>query len=164
MPVKTTITGGGVFRNLPRAVSRVINDLRPLAARIDPILDEMIAGQLSSEGGRSGDPYTPLAPSTITQKRRQGFGDKPILERRGDMRRDLLGSGGRQKTLAANNTLLIVTFSTKGGRVAALHQQGAGRLPRRRVLAITPRDAAAMARTFGEVLHEELLTAIRSLR
>jgi phage gpG-like protein len=67
-------------------------DYRPvLRGRIRRTLNEMENLQFSTEGSAFGNPWPPLAPSTIAAKERLGFGNRPMLVRRGILRGSLAG-------------------------------------------------------------------------
>ncbi len=88
----------------------------------------------STEGDIFGDPWPPLAPSTLEAKERLGFGNRPILVRTGALRSSLTSSRGESIVRATRFALLFGTSID----YAVFHQQpdgpGAGIIPERQVI------------------------------
>ena len=72
-----------------------MNDLTPFWHLVIPVIHNMTMGRFS----KGGPGWAALAPSTITQRIRQGTwrvgvgADQPILQREGDLRRSVMSSG-----------------------------------------------------------------------
>ena len=107
------------IKNLLSAVS----DLKKPLGEVERFQKREIESQFSSEGAHITSRWAPLAPSTIAQRIRKGFGAGPILTASGKMRK----SNKRKKL--NKNTLQIENRQ----KYFKYHQSGTGRMPRRQV-------------------------------
>lgn len=120
--------------DLTRYRSRLLQ-LKRRAQDPQPAFDafgEYMLGRIDMRFRRGGVPrWAPLAPSTIADKMRQGYGDKPTLVRTGRLRRSF-----RART--TKRTLQIINRRSRGGvSLYRVHQEGApgANIPRRQMVA-----------------------------
>jgi hypothetical protein len=63
----------------------ILNDLRPAFEAVLEAFDRIVERNFETESA-AGEAFAPLAPSTIEDRARQGFGPSPILQRTKTMR------------------------------------------------------------------------------
>ncbi len=108
-----------------------LGDLRPAMEAIGTTLEARVSGRFETEADPLGHPWAPWAPSTVESYPEDG--NRRILDRYGDM----MSSLGHQ----ADATSVRVGF---GDPVAAYHEWGTVRMPRRGLLMDDP-DAGTLA-------------------
>lgn len=118
-----------VSRTLLRFADSV-EDARPAFGAIMRIFEAAALRQFASEGAAGGEPWAPLAPSTLARKP----AGKGILENSGRLLNSLVagGSGG-----AGDSLRFLGRQEMRWGTsvpYAAFHQHGTSRMPRRRVV------------------------------
>lgn len=139
--LKITVDGLPAFNRAFDTLGRTVSDFRPAWPEIERIFFRATLEQFDTEGARSTK-WAPLSPNYAKQKARR-FPGRQILVRTGRLKRSLsvIGSGGGDQIRDEEATSL-----TLGTRVdyAIYHQRGGRRLPARRPLEITLRDAGRM--------------------
>ena len=97
-----------------------LQDPRQLMRRLQPILENAIETSARTERAIDGSPWAALAPSTLEQKRRLGYGNKRILERTGKSLESIEVAvvGSREIEISHNE---IIEY----------HKRGGGNLPKR---------------------------------
>lgn len=115
-----------------KEISRLMKNLSSRVRNLDPplrgfgnYLGRKTEQQFVQQEDPDGRPWADLAPSTLAQKRRQGYPDD-ILTRTGKMRRSF-------KAIASSRSLTI-TMSFP----AQFHQSGTRKMPQRRILGLNP--------------------------
>lgn len=116
-----------------RRMAVAISDLRPFWPRVATLARGWIRLQFDSEGAfwGQGARWTPLSPA-YAERKRQLFGEKPILEATGQMRRAF--SRPERTQTPRSLTLHFDDSGEHHGPVAQYHQEGAPRLPRRQII------------------------------
>lgn len=137
--LKFTIEGETQVSRAFQLGEEAVGDLRPAFEVIGAQLRKGVVGQMSSQGGRGGDPWQPLSPGYKAWKDVH-YPGRPTLVRTGDMRAALLSP----QAVHASAQRLIFEPDTD---VAAYHQKGDGTLPQRRVLQLTGADRRGWERT-----------------
>lgn len=113
-----TSTANRQLKNLTRRVSR----LEPPLRKYGQYRVGQIERQFDTETDPYGNAWSPLAQSTIEQKRRLGYPDS-ILTRTGDLRKSFDFN-------ARGKTLTIESYSPYAG----FHQTGTRKMPARKLL------------------------------
>jgi phage gpG-like protein len=118
-----------VSRDLLRFASN-IEDARPAFSRIARLFEEAAREQFATEGSAGGEPWAPLAESTLRSKPP----GKGILENSGRLLNSLVfggvaGAGDAVRFLGAQE----MRWGTNVP-YAAFHQHGTSRMPQRRVV------------------------------
>ena len=138
-----------------REVRRGLNRLLRAAEDLSPAMREIAAHLVDSSEQAledQADPaegvhWAPLAEGTVAERRRQGYGgDRPVLERSGDLFRSIVGEHDETSAVAGTNLAY-----------AALHQFGGKP-------GMPPGPAAVPARPFlgvGDDHREMILETIR---
>lgn len=127
-----------------------ISDLSEPLTEIGQDLLGDFAVNMVTEGGwfAPGGAWTPLAPSTVRERARQGFGGpSPILFRTGQLAESLASRD------AAGNVFEVTATSLRVGsadRTANYHQRGTRRMPRRPIVGINFRRRAEIVRRIGD--------------
>ncbi len=103
----------------------LLSDLRSLWPSVVPIFIRWLSEQFSTEGAWGGDPWAPLAPSTVAFKQKH-FPGRGILYASGDLRR----AASRPKRTATPRTLTLSIEDDKAG----YHQEGTSRMPARPII------------------------------
>lgn len=127
---------------IQRRIDSVVanTDLTPAMEKIRTELHAAFEESLASEGRSNSQPYAPLSPRYRRWKQKH-YPGQPILSRTRRMRRSF------QKGGAANISEVGPLHATVGSRVrtpkgrwylAALHQEGTRRMPRRRLGHLNP--------------------------
>lgn len=148
-----TTPSGGEFLRISatsqgeQLVDRLLRGIEDRARDVSPAWPQVyaefraITTKAFDTSGASTDlgPWPALAPKTIAERQRQGFGAGPILERTGALRRALtLGQGAYIRTTA---TRFTVQLASEPASVASFpyHQSPAPRrkLPRRAMISLT---------------------------
>lgn len=139
-------------RNL-RGFAATMLDLRPFWPLVVPLFIQWMGQQFDTEGDWGGEPWAPLAESTIAEKAAHGGGTSILIDT-GAMRR----AAGQPQRVATPSSLTLTIVDPKIG----YHQDGTDRMPARPVIpaelpvtAEAELEAAAeayiadMARRFG---------------
>lgn len=135
---------------LDRAIEAVGNPRAAMEGIGDIMLKE-IDGNFEEEGARlNPSEWVPLAQPTLRQKKREGYGDKGILERTGELR-ESFGKGV---------TDFAVRVSSDAG-IYPYHQLGLGFNPRRRMLAFSERMKQEIIGEFARFIANALRGANR---
>lgn len=124
------VEGLGIADGLTRFAS-LVQDFTPAWEKVGEDFKRTVNEQFTTEGGRGGTRWKPLAPSTIRQK---GAGGS-ILVRTGALRSSVTGGPGYIKSISARRT----TFGTSD-RKAVFHQFGTSRMPARPIIVVTKED------------------------
>lgn len=136
------ILGGTIYTNPPNGtlthLSNRATTLRTGMNQLKPVLNDfgeyMVKKRIPAVFRKQGLPrrWKPLAPSTLEEKERLGYGSKGILERTGRLKRSW-----RYK--ATQRTVKVFSRRSSGGvNIANVHQYGSRdrRIPARRMLVI----------------------------
>jgi phage gpG-like protein len=111
-----------------------------MAARaefMEPVMESMLVSFHEVEAAKfdaEGPGWAPLAESTITSRIALGFGSGPILERTGDLRDSLDGTGAFN--VSSSWQLGWESYSTVP--YATFHQTGTPKMPARPPVHLTP--------------------------
>jgi phage virion morphogenesis protein len=115
-----------------KRMKQVLGDISKRCKNLEPPLTgwgrqlvEQTKRQFETETDPDGEKWADLAPSTLKQKRKQGYPDK-TLTRTGEMM-ESVGFEATAKTLSLK----------VGKNYAKWHQQGTNRLPKRKILGIS---------------------------
>lgn len=131
------------------ALCRAIGNMRPAMAKAVEIVADGIETNFRSESS-AGEAWAPLAPSTVEQRERKGFGgEHPILHRTGVLK----GTASAHRLVEADGA----EVGPEGCDYAGAHLGGAdgfggGRLPVRDFLAQTDLTVAEIERAIFEHL------------
>lgn len=131
--IRITADTGQVNAALTSIVGRLRNP-KPMYASIGELLLRRTQARFKEERDPSGRPWSPLAPSTLERKRKQGRILK-ILQERGDMRGSL--------TYQADDRGVTVGYAEDSPK-AEVHQFGSRRVPARPHLGLEPKDQDAI--------------------
>lgn len=135
---------------ISRTLLRVskVDDGRPAFRRMAAMLEKASLQRFESEGSFGGEPWAPLAESTLRSKAARGYGDQGILVASGRLRASLT-----QETAPDAIRQITPTFMRWGSKVpyGVFHQQGTSRMPRRRVVKLPDMVKRALVR---ELQHE----------
>lgn len=112
-----------------------LRDLRPAWRSVLLYLRRATTAQFDSKGGRSGDDWAPLSPAYAARKARI-YPGMPILRASDRMFRSLVDQSSDS---IAELEPREMTYGTRAP-YARYHQKGTPKMPRRRILAITPED------------------------
>lgn len=104
---------------------RVRNLQPPLTGWGNYLLQDTRVQQFSREKDPTGKPWSRLAPATVREKRRLGYGSKKILERTGDFQRTLFFE-------ASKKTFVWGLRS----QIASYHQYGTRKMPARVIIGL----------------------------
>ena len=99
-----------------RAVRERLADLRERGEDLTPAMQE-IAGHLldgvneafAGEASPAGEPWTPLKPATVRERRRKRYRAGPILERSGDLASRILADWDDSTAVAGTNVVYAAT-------------------------------------------------------
>jgi len=103
----------------------------PMAHALE-VVTKAIDNNFATESA-AGEKWPPLAEKTIEQRRKQGYGDGPILQRSKDLRNSMKGSSDNESAEVG---------PSEDVEYAAVHANGSedGRIPARDYLCITIAD------------------------
>lgn len=146
---RVKLVGGSLFMKMPGRRTQQMafrateikarsEDLRPVFKDFGDYMLARIDDTFKAEGLPRR--WKPLAPATIRDKQRQGYGNKGILERTGRLRRGF-------RTVVTSRTLQI-SNSVKVGRynLFEIHQFGTRTIPARPVIRQTKTERDALTR------------------
>lgn len=128
--VYITVSGGEQFKVLARQLATWGMFMRSLEPAFEQIGEDLLgdfARNMLYEGGtfmtgvRGGSRWPPLAPSTIKEKQRLGYGAEPMLWRTGALARSLSEKGGPGNIFRAGADYVVVGSSLF---YAPFHQNG----------------------------------------
>lgn len=137
--LRFTLEGETQLSRAFQASEEAAANLAPVFQVIGAQLQREVAGQMSSQGTRGGEPWRPLSPAYRAWKSIH-FPGRPTLVRTGEMKAALLSP----VAIHASAQRLIFEPDTD---IAAYHQKGEGTLPQRRVLQMTAADRRGWERT-----------------
>lgn len=111
-----------------QGIGDALTEITPsLEASVQRVLQDAFERVLDAEGVPR---WRKLSPYTVLEKRRLGYGSKPILERTGRLRRSYIGNSADS---AWSRTATSIIFENRL-HYAAYHERGGERLPSRPVL------------------------------
>lgn len=84
-----------VLANIKEMRARA-RDARPATRRVKDILITANRKQFETQGSYSGDPWAPLAPSTLERKTREGIDLRPLHGKTGALETSLTGGRGKR--------------------------------------------------------------------
>ncbi len=135
------------FDDIIRSVTHPsLADREHLEAVIRATFGENFSRQASGDGA-----WPPLAPSTVADRLRRGFGPGPMLVRSGRYRRSWLGGPASTSTYAQRGDgfrLLVGSAS----ELAPWHELGTERMPARTVATFDDRQLNSLAMTVEQML------------
>lgn len=142
-------------RQISRAFLALEHEVQDLSDPLDRMADVILASvreQFATEGKSGlGAPWTPLNPEYAAWKHAR-YGPRPILVRTGGMKGAVLN---KPQAVTVTKTRMVYEPKGKGGEIAGYHQTGAGRLPQRKIFALTTaQKREAVDRVFTTWLHE----------
>ena len=135
MTITLQLQQNTVGDDLQRLVDRIS---RPGSRQTRSIADAIRAGfqdNFTSAGAASGQAWPRLAPSTVSQRRREGFaGSNPILVRTGGLRDSYVNRGGANhyESVRQQGGYTIIEAGSEHPN-ALFHERGTARMPRRSV-------------------------------
>lgn len=124
-----------------QALAERLRDLRPLWQSVLPYLRKATGQTFATEGARIGESWPALSDGYAKRKARV-FPGQPILRATDAMFNSLVGQTGDSVAEMSRDSF---TYGTRD-RKAQYHQRGGGRLPRRRILAVTEADRLEIKR------------------
>lgn len=117
-----------------QVLTHAVVDMTPAMAKAEEIVRRAIDRRFE-EQGNGEQPWAPLAPSTIADRARKGFGPTPILQRTGDLRGSMKGSHDRDSAeIGPSEDVAHAGFLA----------DGTSRMPARDFLQITEAEAEAI--------------------
>ena len=124
--ITITISGGEQLRLKARQIATwgmSVSSLEPAWVEVGEDLQADFARNMIQGGGffGGGSKWAPLAPSTIADKRRKGFGAMPIMWRTGDLAHSLSDKGAEGNVFRAGADYVVVGTTLY---YAAYHQFG----------------------------------------
>lgn len=143
-------------------VARRFRDMHARAQDLSPAWEEVLdwwaaanKEQFASRGRRWRAPWKPLSPSTVAQKRREGFLNEPLV-RTTDLRRELTNRPLGVEHLRASELVAGTDLP-----YARFHQRGTRRVPRRVLInaEAVAREGAASAAVVTWIVHGRPSTA-----
>lgn len=129
-----TALGLEMAANRLERISKRGHDLRPLwAGEMTDKVHEFFADQFRTEGRAGGEPWQPLAQSTIERKLRRGTAGNGILVDSGEMKASLTDRSHYAAAHKVTRLALEVwsTLTRRGAVIATLHQFGTVHMPAR---------------------------------
>lgn len=105
----------------------------PVFSRFARYYERSIERNFAAEGRPT--PWPELAPSTIEDRLRQGYGPGPILTRSGNMRRGFVFDWGPKSFRVSNRKWYWI-----------IHQLGGEKIPQRAMVVLQPQDKAVFTR------------------
>jgi len=126
-----------------RELTRAIGNLRPAMTKAVTIVADAIDSNFRSESD-AGKRWAPLAPSTLAQRERKGYGPGPILQREGTLR--TLASAHREVSESG------AEVGPEGPDYAEYHLTGTPRMPARPFLDISELSVDAI----DDAIHRHL--------
>lgn len=125
-----------------RLLATGLSDLRPFWPRVSRLFTGWMRLQFESEGAfwGQGQRWTPLSPAYALAKRER-WGDRPILQASGQMRRAF--SKPERRVGTSSMTLTFDDSGPEHGPIAQYHQEGDG-VPRRPIIPEGPLPPLAM--------------------
>lgn len=147
--IEFRIVVGGVTQmdRFIEVTAKRVDDLRQAWPATDHVFEGIIAGQFETEGQRGGTPWPDLAPSTVEERARLGFGPRgPILQRSGALLRSFLNRND-QHSVSEHDRQRWVRGSSSPHR-PDVHQTGSrsGGIPARPIIQLTERDRLDLIR------------------
>ncbi|MEA2056478.1 MAG: phage virion morphogenesis protein [Patescibacteria group bacterium] len=109
----------------------------PLKESADLILSD-VSKQFRTEGNLSGG-WEPLALSTLIGKARQGYGDKPILERTGKLKKSFYKKVSKKRAYVSSSSPYFGFHQSRAPRT---------KIPRRPMLLLTEKTKHEIVRKF----------------
>ena len=132
-------------------------EIRDLSEPLEQIGEDLLgdfAANMVTEGGffAPGGSWTPLAPSTVRQRTRLGYGGaSPMLWRTGGLAQSLATRSAPGNVFEVTPTTLRV-----GSEVfyAGYHQRGTRKMPRRQIVGINWQRRSAIVKRMGDYVRE----------
>jgi phage gpG-like protein len=128
-----------------QGLAAAADDLTPIWPYVGNYLARVTRQQFSTKGRRSGDPWVPLAPSTLREKRLKGWPRSPLV-RTGEMKGTLTS---RPMEVEVYNRR-TAEFGTNNKKAVWQHfgtfRNGKRHIPPRRIVAVTDFDRVQIAR------------------
>jgi len=123
MGLSITIDGDTrLFRQMDSAAGK-IKDARVFLGEVGDLAIREFTDNFDAEGKRMGEPWKPLAASTVRQKAMLGYGNQPILVRTGKLQKGFEKKTDKVKVVVSNKVPYY-----------RYHQLGEGHNPVRRMI------------------------------
>lgn len=135
-----------LFNNVALAVTQ--RDEDDMAAAIRHEFRRNFGNHSSAQG-----PWAALAPSTIQDRLRLGFGPGPTLVRTGNYRASFVSSGAQHYSQAWRSSGLFALEEGSESVLATFHEGGTRRMPARPVTDLDSAAEGRIGRAVDQVLH-----------
>lgn len=141
-----------VVGRLSRSIHN-FGDASPWFRLVSGWMESEIGESFDREGaGKLGGRWKRLSPAYAAQKEADGYGDKPILVRDGDLRDSLTKGGGHAIRHIGPRQLVFGSTVAYG----PAHQLGHG-VPQRRMLGLQKKQSKQLARSLGLFIANDTL-------
>lgn len=143
------LVGGSLYVNIPGRGTQQIRDrathIQARATNMQPLFNDYgdyLLERIDKSFRYEGLPrrWRPLAASTVRERMRLGYGEGPILQRTGRLRR------GFRKKVTPRTLQIANNRSTNGVNLFAVHQHGTRTIPARPMLRFTRVERMALSR------------------
>lgn len=154
--ITITVSGGEQIKLRARQLATwgmSIESLEPAWTEVgEDLLGDFALNMIAGGGmfGR-GSRWAPLAPSTIVEKARAGFGHQPIMWRTGELAESLAEKDAPANIFRAGADYLVVGTSLF---YAPYHQDGTRKMPRRQLVGITWHRQSGILRRLNAFVQE----------
>jgi phage gpG-like protein len=123
-----------VGEDLLRLVDRISNPGNAQKRSVADAIRRGFQDNFSTQGSAAGTPWRALAPSTVIDRQRKGFGGSgPILVRSGRVRSTWVGEGGEHYSSFRQSGGYSVWEEGSDDPIARLHETGTSKMPARPV-------------------------------
>lgn len=120
-----------------RGIERRIQNPERAWKSVGAYVSKSVRQQWTTRGGRMGTPWAPLAPSTVADKKRNGWPRTPLV-RTGDMRRGFTGRPMDIERITGQTAVFGSSSKVAGWQHRGTTRHGRPHIPARPILKLTP--------------------------
>lgn len=149
-----TLSTNAKFDDIERLIDKITRPGNRQTRAIADAIRQQFQANFTRQGSGNGA-WRPLAPATVADRRRQGYaGNRPILVRRGDLRRSFVERGGDNYERIWQSPVGLTIESGSDDPRAIFHERGTSRMPAREVVPLDDAQEAAIVRLIDFVIDQ----------
>lgn len=149
-----TLSTNAKFDDIERLIDKITRPGNGQTRMIADGIKQQHQANFTRQGSGNGS-WRQLAPATVADRRRQGYaGNRPILVRRGDLRRSFVERGGDNYERVWQSPVGLTIESGSDDPRAIFHERGTNRMPAREVVPLDDAQEQALIRLIDFVIDQ----------
>lgn len=141
------------FKSLVEFVRQIVNPGQNEISKANDAIRLGFQENFSAESAGSGAKWQALAPSTVRERLRLGYGARPILVRSGSLLNSLMGGTDSVEEFSTSNDGWVLSVGTKN-KYAIFHELGTSKMPARPFIEISQSSQEKVADSLEQMISE----------